>query len=48
MKKSEILTLLFLDHQKLDNLKSMNDYVEQFEVTEKQFQAILDSREEEN
>lgn len=45
MKKSEILTLLFLSHQDLNHLETLTDYVEQFETIEKQFAGILSDRE---
>ena len=41
-KRSEIIALLFLSHQNLDHLKSLEDYIEQFDVVEKQVQGIMD------
>jgi len=45
MKKSELLTLLFLSHRNLDHLETLSDFIDQFDEIEKQFQSLLDNRE---
>lgn len=48
MKKSEILALLFLLKNDLDSLKSLSDYVKQFNEIEKQFAGVMENMNEPN